>query len=56
MGVKPGLSPGNKRHRTDQKCIQNLCLKTNEKALSDDLDVDGGVIFKQIFKDWRERM
>jgi len=56
MGVEPGLSPRNKSHRTDQKCIQNFCLKTNEKALSDELGVDGGVILKQVFKDWRERM
>jgi len=34
---------------------QNVCLITNERSLSDDLGVDGGVILKQVFKDWRER-
>ena len=33
-----------------------FCLKSNERDLSDDLGLDGGVILKQIFKDWRERM
>jgi hypothetical protein len=55
MGVKPGLSPRNKRHRTDQKSYKFFCLKTKERDLFDDLGVDGGVILKQIFKDWRER-
>jgi len=32
-----------------------FCLKTNERDLSDDLGLDGGVILKQVFKDWRER-
>jgi len=32
-----------------------FCLKTNERDLSDDLGLDGGVILKQIFKDWTER-
>jgi hypothetical protein len=56
MSVKPGLSPRNKKHGTDQKSIQHLCLKRNERALSDDLSVDGGVILKQILKNWRDRM
>lgn len=50
-GLELGHSPKNRRHGTDQKCVQHFRLKTNRE-----LGVAGGTISEQVLKDWDERV